>query len=129
MSFAVLVAFKYNEENSIYYKKCKDFDELIEALKKAIAKNTHFVSIRFPQMPQNSNGKLERVTVDLLKKVLGPNYKKIAVGFNDRGEIDVVYPLTYLGEDFGEINEKLRDLGFKWNKKLRKWVRGDKNAS
>jgi len=121
VSFAVLVAFKYNEENSIYYKKCKDFDELIEALKKAIAKNTHFISIRFPQMPQG-NGKPAKVTIEMLKKVLGPYYKSIAIDFDGKGGIRSVYPLKFLGEDFREINEKLRDLGFKWDKQAKKWI-------
>jgi len=43
----VIVAFKVNMENSIYYRKCKDIKELQKALWYAFEKkNADFVSIR-----------------------------------------------------------------------------------
>jgi|GEM_PF-3472757 len=43
----VIVGFKVNEENSIYYKKCKDIRELQRALYIAFEKkDADFVSIR-----------------------------------------------------------------------------------
>jgi len=43
----VIVAFRVSEENSIYYKKCKDIEELKRALWYAFEKkDADFVSIR-----------------------------------------------------------------------------------
>jgi len=43
----VLVAFKVNEEHSIYYKKCRDIKSLKQALEKSFTdKDADFISIR-----------------------------------------------------------------------------------
>jgi len=43
----VIVAFKVNEENSIYYRKCRDIQELKRALEVAFEKkDADFISIR-----------------------------------------------------------------------------------
>jgi len=43
----ILVAFKVSEENSVYYKKCKNMEELKKALETAFElKDADFVSIR-----------------------------------------------------------------------------------
>ena len=47
MGIYVIVAFKTNEENAIYYKKCKSMEELKKALEIAFeVKDADFVSIR-----------------------------------------------------------------------------------
>ena len=53
MTRYVIVAFKVSEENSIYYKKCKNIEELKRALETAFeVKNADFVSIRRVVKPE-----------------------------------------------------------------------------
>jgi len=47
MTKYVIVAFKVTEENSIFYRKCRDIEELKRALEYAFEKkDADFVSIR-----------------------------------------------------------------------------------
>jgi hypothetical protein len=47
MARFIIVGFKISEENSVYYKKCRDIEELKKALETAFElKDADFVSIR-----------------------------------------------------------------------------------
>ena len=61
MVFAILVAFKVNEDKSILYRKCKSFRQLIEALNNAVMKEADFISIRFPKNEKIRSVKLDDV--------------------------------------------------------------------
>lgn len=111
VSFAVLVAFKYDVENSIYYRKCRDFDELVEALRKAGEKGAHFVSIRFPGAGEkNENG------IAKIRDLLGEDYTKVALVFDEQGNVSEIIRLKkwLTKEEWSRINEKLRKIGFEW---------------
>ena len=48
-TFAVLVAFKVNQDRSILYKKCTDIENLVRVLRRAWVLDADFISIRFPK--------------------------------------------------------------------------------
>ena len=54
----VVVAFRVNSENSVYYKKCKTMEELLKAIAKSFnEKNAEFISIRRIARPENETDK------------------------------------------------------------------------
>jgi len=86
VSFAVLVAFRYDEENSIFYKKCKNFSELSEALRKAKEKGAHFVSIRFP-CAGKARGDDD---IAKIRDLLGEDYTKVAFILDENGNVSEI---------------------------------------
>ena len=128
MSFAVLVAFRYDEENSIYYKKCKNFDELVKSLRKAVEKGSDFVSIRFPSN-RRARKELEKEEDEIAKicELLGEDYTKVAFHFDENGNVSEIirFKKWLAKEEWSRINEKLKKMGFKWvsNGEKSRWIR------